>query len=87
MTNRYQPETLPTFHHPEVRALAEFIGRQHRSIAANFEAIDRVSLFKRNKAPDRVENGLIVYADGTHWNPGSGEGFYGYYAGAWHFLG
>lgn len=34
-------------------------------------------------APDRPRNGMIVYADGTHWNPGSGEGFYGYQAGSW----
>jgi len=36
-----------------------------------------------NAAPDKPRNGLIVYADGTNWNPGSGEGYYGYEAGAW----
>lgn len=34
-------------------------------------------------APRGAQNGMIVYADGTIWNPGSGEGFYGYQAGAW----
>jgi hypothetical protein len=37
--------------------------------------------------PQRVRDGMIVLADGTTWNPGSGGGFYGYYAGAWHKLG
>jgi hypothetical protein len=27
-------------------------------------------------APARVFPGLVVYADGTSWNPGSGEGLY-----------
>lgn len=33
--------------------------------------------------PVNAEDGLIVYADGTAWNPGSGAGFYGRQAGAW----
>jgi len=28
-------------------------------------------------------DGMIAYADGTSWDPGSGEGFYGYENGAW----
>jgi len=34
-------------------------------------------------APVRPRDGQIVYADGTEWNPGFGEGFYGYLNGAW----
>lgn len=34
-------------------------------------------------APATPANGMIVYADGVGWNPGLGEGFYGYQAGAW----
>jgi hypothetical protein len=34
--------------------------------------------------PVKPREGLLVYADGTHWNPGSGAGYYVYYAGAWH---
>jgi len=33
--------------------------------------------------PYRLRDGQIVYADGTEWNPGAGEGFYGYLNGAW----
>lgn len=38
-------------------------------------------------APAKVFTGLTVLADGTDWNPGSGQGVYTYYAGAWHKLG
>ena len=37
--------------------------------------------------PARPQEGLIVRADGTDWDPGSGAGFYGYNGGAWTFLG
>lgn len=35
--------------------------------------------------PDPVE-GMVVWADGTSWNPGSGAGLYEYRGGAWHKL-
>lgn len=38
-------------------------------------------------APDKPRSGMVVYADGTDWNPGSGEGAYIYRGAAWHFLG
>lgn len=28
------------------------------------------------KPPVRVKPGMVVYADGTSWNPGAGEGLY-----------
>lgn len=37
--------------------------------------------------PTKVREGLTVGADGTDWNPGSGQGVYTYYNGAWHKLG
>jgi hypothetical protein len=30
----------------------------------------------KNAEPDRIKQGDIVYADGSNWNPGSGEGIY-----------
>lgn len=38
-------------------------------------------------APAKTFDGLVVQADGTDWNPGSGGGVYCYRAGAWRFLG
>ena len=40
-----------------------------------------------NVAPSKPRAGMVVYADGVNWNPGSGEGLYEYtIAGAWNFL-
>ncbi len=33
--------------------------------------------------PADKANGMIVYADSASWNPGAGDGFYGYEGGAW----
>ena len=33
--------------------------------------------------PAKPQDGVIVYADGTNWDPGSGLGFYGYENGSW----
>lgn len=39
------------------------------------------------KAPEKPQDGMIVKADGTRWNPGAGAGFYGYYGSTWVKLG
>ncbi len=46
-----------------------------------------ISLTQWNAAPAKPFSGMTVYADGTNWNPGGGEGVYTYYAGAWNRLG
>ena len=34
-------------------------------------------------APSKVKVGMMRYADGTDWNPGSGEGVYVYTSAGW----
>lgn len=34
-------------------------------------------------APDKPREGMLRFADGTSWNPGSGRGLYQYVSGAW----
>lgn len=36
--------------------------------------------------PDKKRDGTMVGADGTDWNPGSGEGVYVYYNAVWNKL-
>lgn len=67
--------------------LPEFLARELKRIAASFESIENIVLVELNVAPARPRTGMVVLADGTNWNPGSGVGFYGYSGGAWTFLG
>lgn len=59
---------------------------QNISRAIN-EGNEFVLLEMRYAAPAKPRDGMVVLADGTTWNPGSGGGFYGYRAGSWRFLG
>ena len=45
-----------------------------------FEAIQLVVL---TSEPSTPIDGMVVYADGTSWNPGSGEGVYAREGGSW----
>lgn len=37
--------------------------------------------------PDKLVAGMVVWADGTDWDPGSGAGIYWYDGSTWNLLG
>ncbi|MBN1600654.1 MAG: hypothetical protein JW915_03545 [Chitinispirillaceae bacterium] len=39
-----------------------------------------------SSAPSPLVDGMIAYANGTNWNPGSGKGIYAYYNSTWNKL-
>jgi hypothetical protein len=51
------------------------------------QPINYLALNTIYEAPKRIFEGMIVKADGTTWNPGSGAGTYQYRGGAWRLLG
>lgn len=57
-------------------------------IAQAMETASEFALLTKLYAqPKKIREGMEVLADGTSWDPGSGEGRYCYYGSAWHFLG
>ncbi len=67
--------------------LRAWIGENLRSLASALnEKLDNPTRMLY-APPERLKEGMIVLADGTTWDPGSGAGFYGYYGGSWHKLG
>lgn len=40
-----------------------------------------------HEEPSKPQNGMTVLADGSDWDPGSGEGVYTYYNSTWNKLG
>lgn len=42
---------------------------------------------KTHVAPEKPRDGDIRYADGTDWDPGTGEGAYIYYNATWNKMG
>lgn len=68
------PENAPS-------GLKAWLADQFRQIAT--ELGRSINLPELTAAPAKPRDGMIVYADGTSWNPGAGEGFYGYQNGSW----
>lgn len=63
--------------------LREYVLNELDQIQKAFAVLDFLRLKIWYEEPPRLYDGLVVFADGTSWNPGSGEGFYGYYNGSW----
>lgn len=78
----YGPSAIPD---DAPRGLKAWLVTQLRQISAELThgQPQTVTLATLGVEPPRPRDGMIVYADGTEWNPGAGEGFYGYQAGAW----
>lgn len=80
----YTPGQVPA----DPKDIPGYLTREFQNLAQALQAtVDAVTLKKLYAAPSRIYDGMVVRADGTTWNPGSGAGVYAYYGGAWHFLG
>lgn len=71
-------EQAPTLVGEEARSVATWIQRVLEVIILRINSPSEIRLEARHAEPDRPRHGMIVYADGTNWNPGSGEGIYYY---------
>lgn len=75
--------TLPT-QITKLEELVEYVTAELSLIERGFNSLQLATLYAE---PARPRDGMIVLADGTAWNPGSGAGYYGYYGGSWAKLG
>ena len=66
--------------------LQSWIRRELGRIIAEQAEPSSPQLLVWHKAPERLRVGLLVYADGTDWNPGSGEGLYVFKSTGWTFV-
>ena len=62
------------------RVLLEELSKVERS---SLDAVDFIRLKELHVEPARVYEDLVVRADGSDWNPGSGAGYYGRSGAAW----
>lgn len=81
MKRRYLPTPCP----PQITQFPIWATRELQRVSATVNQ-DNI-LDQTHAAPDKPVDGMLVYADGSDWNPGSGEGIYAYYGAAWHKLG
>ena len=80
----YKPNAVPA----DPKDLPGFLRAELERIALASQNTNQYYLLDKLYAvPLKTKDGMIVYADGTTWNPGSGAGAYIYRGAAWHFLG
>lgn len=73
----------------DLQELAEIMKRELLAIQQAAGDQDVLNLPVSHRAPDKTFPGQFVYADGSDWNPGSGQGVYvrNVANDAWRFLG
>lgn len=81
----YEPTAIPS---DAPTGLRQWLATQVRRIADALVAPEVLSIrFAQLAAePARYEDGDLVWANGTDWNPGSGAGLYERHGGAWNKL-
>lgn len=83
MPSNYTPEIVPSDLNDPVK-LQAFLDREHRNISKALDFSNEIRLDPLYVTVPKPEEGIIVYADGTSFNPtGEGEGYYGYKNGAY----
>jgi len=72
--NRWSPNPAPV--NPE--DLPDYLFNELNRLGDILFNLDTFRLEPTNVAPAKPRDGDIRYADGTNWNPGSGQGIYAY---------
>lgn len=79
-TIQYSAGQMPNIKEPELyRYLVNEFGKLEFTIKGLVDG----HLDQTNVAPTKPRSGDIRYADGTNWNPGSGQGLYWYSGTSW----
>jgi len=87
-TFAFVPEPPPDATSDDAKAVIAWASRQFVLILTQMQEISKGTCEIRYSEPAKPRAGQIRLADGTVWNPGSGEGFYGYtIGGTWTKLG
>lgn len=85
---RYNPEDPPSPDDPQFQVkLVAYLRREYQRIAESLRTSTVLTFEEQFVSINKPQIGDTVLADGVSWDPGSGEGMYTYYAGAWHKLG
>lgn len=74
----YQPTDPPKVANPELQQLANWLLSELRRISGAIQnpVFEQITLKQLNVAPKKQADGVIFYADGTNFDPGTGKGIY-----------
>jgi hypothetical protein len=81
----YVPSPLPQTKEPVL--LINWVYQELNRVSAALQKSKYLELAISHAAPEKTRDGLVVIADGSDWDPGSGEGVYVFYNSTWNYLG
>lgn len=88
MVEYTNPRPQPQVSDQGSRNVSQWASQEFEAIARALQGYDLVQLNVQHREPTRPRAGMLVVADGTDWNPGSGEGLYRFTSGGtWKYLG
>lgn len=67
----------------DVETLRRWVVDEFGKIERALNQQDFVYFQIQTSVPTKVKDGMLVFADGTSWNPGSGRGLYERRSGSW----
>lgn len=62
------------------------LDRLFQLVARHSESPQQIMFHEQHVEIEKPRVGTVLYADGTDWDPGSGEGLYVYKSGGWTFI-
>lgn len=77
----YRPASPPAALTSE--SIMDYLQKELEAISSNAAETEVIELRPVHVVPKKPREGMIVFADGTNWNPGAGKGVYTYLSGAW----
>lgn len=80
----YQPAPLPDSRLYTLDEIVQHFHRELTVISNTFALVEQGRFIPESTAePKKKATRMLVYADGTNWNPGSGAGYYFWSGAAW----
>lgn len=80
----YLPENPPLVE--TVEEVVQWVFEQLQQLGKSMQETLTLELRASAAEPERPREGMIVFADGTNWDPGSGAGVYVYRSSGWRRL-
>jgi hypothetical protein len=77
----YSPQPATGIRNPE--ELRQWLEDELRNIALAINEMQVIDLRPIFREPDRIRDGMLIFADGVSFNPGAGAGTYERRGGAW----
>lgn len=82
------PHPVPFVEDKDAGTIGRWVESEMTALARQMNSPPTLAFEVSYAAPTKPRAGTLAYADGTSWNPGSGEGLYRFsLASAWVFIG